>query len=509
MVEERLVAGAQVIQPGLAIGRECEPVARALAVAGETHLTLPTVPRQRVALGLAEGSLLVGGDQLQEMGLLNIAEKVLGLDEVIAGVQIAVVFERQRIATRLSEDAERAADADPRPKRGVEHLDEDLGDVLPDPLVEDGDQEAAPLVGPHRSFRNQFPFEKVERPRLVRVAPALVGQREQFGGRSFDDRDELHELGAEVVTEEAVHLEPVISVGGMDGTQDVEIDGMRLQEAEPAHHPVEGTGAALVEAVGVMERLGSVETDAHQETVLLEEATPFVVQRGAVGLDRVLDRLPRTPVLLDELDRAAEEVQPHEGRLAALPGEVHFRCLMGLEQLADVVLEQVVRHAEAAAGVEHLLGEEEAVLAVEVADRAGRFHENVKGGRRAGGAGGGNRCGLGHGHGIDLRSAIIWHRLDSTVRLHVPQAAPHLHFAAARHTCPAVSHPAKSPGRIERKGAGPDGVQVSAKDRPRDDTPSLSSQATAKRGEGSAFPLCLTCLAGCTSRSLGRRAASG
>jgi hypothetical protein len=46
---------------------------------------------------------------------------------------------------------------------------------------------------------------------------------------------------------------------------------------------------------------------------------------------------------------------------------------MGLDQLPDMGLEQLVTHFEAAARVELLLFEEEAVLAAQVADRSGRL----------------------------------------------------------------------------------------------------------------------------------------
>ena len=55
---------------------------------------------------------------------------------------------------------------------------------------------------------------------------------------------------------------------------------------------------------------------------------------------------------------------------------------MRLEQLPDVLLEQLVRHPEAAARVEQLLREEEAVRAVEIADGAGWLREQVERPRR-------------------------------------------------------------------------------------------------------------------------------
>ena len=51
---------------------------------------------------------------------------------------------------------------------------------------------------------------------------------------------------------------------------------------------------------------------------------------------------------------------------------------VGLQQLADVRLLQVLGHPEPAAGVEHLLGQEEAVLTVQVAHRTGRLDHHVE-----------------------------------------------------------------------------------------------------------------------------------
>jgi hypothetical protein len=54
-------------------------------------------------------------------------------------------------------------------------------------------------------------------------------------------------------------------------------------------------------------------------------------------------------------DRPAEELEAHEGRLAALPGDRHLGRAVGLDELTDVALERLVAHAEASAGVEPLL----------------------------------------------------------------------------------------------------------------------------------------------------------
>ena len=83
---------------------------------------------------------------------------------------------------------------------------------------------------------------------------------------------------------------------------------------------------------------------------------------------------------------APVEVQPHQRWLAALPGDVDAVRLVRLDELADVLLQHRLAHAELAAGVEDLLVQEEAVGAVQVADRAGRLRQQVKGRRRAAGS---------------------------------------------------------------------------------------------------------------------------
>jgi len=105
--------------------------------------------------------------------------------------------------------------------------------------------------------------------------------------------------------------------------------------------------------------------------MLLEKRAPVVVEQGTVRLNRVQNRLSRFAILLHVHDRAFEEVEPHQGRFAPLPCDVNIAGRMSLQELPDVAVKQLVRHAEPVARIEHLLGEEEAVFAVEVASGAG------------------------------------------------------------------------------------------------------------------------------------------
>ena len=96
---------------------------------------------------------------------------------------------------------------------------------------------------------------------------------------------------------------------------------MASEHVQAAHHVVEGRLPTLVHAVRVVDLARAVDGDPDEEVVLRQEHAPLVGQERPVGLERVQDLLARLPELIDELDGAAEEVESHERRLAALPGE--------------------------------------------------------------------------------------------------------------------------------------------------------------------------------------------
>ena len=110
-----------------------------------------------------------------------------------------------------------------------------------------------------------------------------------------------------------------------------------------------------------------------------EQFTPVVGQQRAVGLDGVVDFLGRPTVQLGQLNRPAKELHPHERGLAALPRD---RDLGGrgvrLEELPHEGGEQLVGHPKAVARIERFLGQEKAVLAVQIADRSGRLGQDVE-----------------------------------------------------------------------------------------------------------------------------------
>ncbi len=171
VVEERLEAGAQVVEAGIAVRRRDEPVLRAAAVARETHVALEAVLRQRVAFVEPELALLLGRDELEHRVLLDVAQLVARLHEVVARVEITGVLERQREPARLRVDAEPRWLSGPVGERDVEHLHVHLGDVVADPLLEHVDQETAVLLSADRPACDAISLLLIERP----VAPRRPG----------------------------------------------------------------------------------------------------------------------------------------------------------------------------------------------------------------------------------------------------------------------------------------------------------------------------------------------
>ena len=96
VVEEDLEAGAEVVEAGLPVRCRYESVLRAAAVTCEAHFALATILRQCGQLVLPKLQLLIRSDQFNHVFLFDVAQFVLWSDEMVAGVQIAIMFNDQR-----------------------------------------------------------------------------------------------------------------------------------------------------------------------------------------------------------------------------------------------------------------------------------------------------------------------------------------------------------------------------------------------------------------------------
>jgi hypothetical protein len=121
-------------------GSRCDPGSHRLSAwspqpwrAGDgTAAIVAAVFGQGVALILSELRLLGQGDQLEHGLVLEVAEQVVGFDEVVAGVEIAVVLDGKLQPGRLGVHAHATRLAVPVGQGGVEHLDVDGADVVSD-----------------------------------------------------------------------------------------------------------------------------------------------------------------------------------------------------------------------------------------------------------------------------------------------------------------------------------------------------------------------------------------
>lgn len=187
--------------------------------------------------------------------------------------------------------------------------------------------------------------------------------------------------GDAFVLEEMVDVERPIRGIATDACQDVEVHAVLLQQAQPLHHPVEGRAAVTALAIAVVDVAWTIEADADEEIVILEERAPLVGEPQTVGLERVLDLLFRAKGLLHRHD-ATKEVEPPQRWFAAVPHELDHRCWLGPDVLLGVRGEDSVRHPVVLAAAEQrALLQVEAVVAPDVAHRPHRLGQDVDAGR--------------------------------------------------------------------------------------------------------------------------------
>ena len=261
----------------------------------------------------------------------------------------------------------------------VENLDINLADVMAYPFFEDVYQEASVLFAPNGAIRYQVAGLRIEQALAARLlAPAQIGDLDRFFGRALDDGDELHPLCTHLIAKKRIDGAAVFLVGGVDGADYVEFDSVVAQVPPALHNLVKGTLFSTVEPVRVVELAWSIDTQTNQKVVFFEKSAPVIIEEDAVSLKGVLHDLPRPSVLFNEFDGALEEFELHQGWLAPLPSYGHRGRAVGLQQLADICLERGIGHPVLFVRVQRLLGQEEAIGAIDVASGAARLRQQME-----------------------------------------------------------------------------------------------------------------------------------
>ena len=226
----------------------------------------------------------------------EVAEKGVGADVEVAGVDIAVVLDHE-IVTAVA--AHRADGRDARRKAGddgVEKANRDGMDVLRIPFVEDGAKKLAPLTG----------FQGVG-PRGAMLV-------------EFHAVDVLVVAELQLVGKVVVDLDGMALVGGGDEGEDVMLDLMALQDFETTKNVRMAAATIGAEAEVVVDVVRAIDRDADEKVLVVKKGSPVIIKLGAVGLEDVLNR-SRLLVLVLEGNGLAEEVEAREGRFASLPSE--------------------------------------------------------------------------------------------------------------------------------------------------------------------------------------------
>ena len=120
VVPELQQSTAQVVQPGFAVVCADQAVLGAFAIAGERICAFPALSGKGVELVEAEFLLLLGEDHSRTGSLHDVAELVFGIDVVIAGIQAAIVLQRDAFAAEFVINAELRFLAHPLGHRGFE-----------------------------------------------------------------------------------------------------------------------------------------------------------------------------------------------------------------------------------------------------------------------------------------------------------------------------------------------------------------------------------------------------
>ena len=156
-------------------------------------------------------------------------------------------------------------------------------------------------------------------------------------------------------------------IGGIDGAQDVGQNSRSLQKTVSARNHVISATSTTVLTVRIMEMGRAIDGHTDQEILLSQESRPFFINEGGIRLNGMSHLLTRSPVLVSKFNNPAEERQPPQRRLAALPQHHDLTVVAGSQELHDVIAQGVVVHLLTRRVVQQLLRQEEAVLTVQIA----------------------------------------------------------------------------------------------------------------------------------------------
>lgn len=103
---------------------------------GKLHVTLPALAGKRTVLQTAELLLLLTIKHVDERMVMDVAQLILRKNEVVAGINIAIVLHHSCMTAFLGISTDAGRNIHPVCQRAVENLNEDFAHILPYPLIE-------------------------------------------------------------------------------------------------------------------------------------------------------------------------------------------------------------------------------------------------------------------------------------------------------------------------------------------------------------------------------------
>ncbi len=189
----------------------------------------------------------------------DVAQQILRIHEVIAGIHIAVVLHHERIAAGLGHGAHPGLHAAPDGEGRVEHLDIIVSDIPSHPLVEHVAKESPVAFRRYAPGGKGCPFRL--RRDYKRPAIACLHDSELHG------RQELHIMTPDDIPEKPVDLRPTLLAEFVNHTQSIELHPAATEHPHRLHHPVEGRLAHPVAPESIVDIFRPVQRQPDQKSV--------------------------------------------------------------------------------------------------------------------------------------------------------------------------------------------------------------------------------------------------
>lgn len=174
-----VITRTEIVETGIAIFIFHEAVLRAFSMTGKLHVTLLALAGKRTVFQTAELLLLLTIKHVDERMVTDIAQLILRINKVVAGINIAIVLHHSRMTAFLGISTDAGRNTHPVCQCAVENLNEDFAHILPNPFIENCTEKVAPLLRRNRCLaqRNLILVGKTcrVRPSSCRVSRSTIG----------------------------------------------------------------------------------------------------------------------------------------------------------------------------------------------------------------------------------------------------------------------------------------------------------------------------------------------